>query len=438
MEITVTVRVEVPPGSDVDQVEGLIAEAGQQAMRAAMARAGRALEPPGARCPHCAATRLQPTGTAVRVICTRFGKVRLGVRRLRCLTCRHRFRPAAPALAALGGANVTPRLRAACVQAGSSWPYATAAAVLHDLCGATVSAEQVRRVTVAAGQQEARQHQAAATQLVTPTMTAVRAERDQAVCAPAGPPRTRPEWLIVGLDGGWVPSHDQPGGMEGKVGVVATEAEPVGRRGRRRLTRRRYVATFADADVVGALAYAAAAALDGEQAHRQTVVGDGAEWIKTQATLHFPTATGILDWGHLERAVHKAIRAARPGRANRELRRRAHQLIPALLWDGEVAAAATELADLLPAGAEPVVALDEALTYLATQRDWLGDYAAWQAAGEPVGSGMVERAVAVVINWRMKRRGMRWRRTSATAIVALRVAILNAASDRRATHRPAA
>ena len=92
---------------------------------------------------------------------------------------------------------------------------------------------------------------------------------------------------------------------------------------------------------------------------------------------------------------------------------------------------ATLLADLLPAGAEPVAVLDDALTYLATQRDWLGDYGAWQAAGEPVGSGLVERAVAVVINWRMKRRGMRWRRTNATAIVALRVAILNA--ERRGT-----
>lgn len=438
MEITVTVTVEVPPGSDVDQVEGLIAEAGQQAMRSAMARAGRALEPAEVRCPRCEATRLQPTGTAVRVVCTRFGKVRLGVRRLRCLSCRHRFRPAAPALAALGGANLTARLRAACVQAGSSWPYATAATVLHDLCGATVSAEQVRRATVAAGQQEARRQHAAATALVTPTLSAVRAERDQAVRAPAELPRTQPAWLVVGLDGGWVPSYDQPGGMEGKVGVVATEAQPVGRHGRRRLTRRRYVATFDDADAVGVLTYAAAAALDGELAPRQTVVGDGADWIKTQAALHFPAATGILDWGHLERAVHKAIRAARPGRANRELRRQAHQLIPALLWDGEVEAAATELADLPPTGAEPVAALDEVLTYLATQRDWLGDYGAWQAAGEPVGSGMVERAVAVVINWRMKRRGMRWRRTSATALAALRVAILNAAWDRRSAHRPAA
>jgi hypothetical protein len=74
---------------------------------------------------------------------------------------------------------------------------------------------------------------------------------------------------------------------------------------------------------------------------------------------------------------------------------------------------------------EPVKALEEAITYLAGQRAWLGDYRAWQAAGYPVGSGMVEREVDLVINRRMKRQGMRWRRANADAVVALRVRTLN-------------
>lgn len=62
---------------------------------------------------------------------------------------------------------------------------------------------------------------------------------------------------------------------------------------------------------------------------------------------------------------------------------------------------------------------------MASQRDRLGDYAAWQAAGHPIGSGLIERAVALVVNWRMKDRGMRWRRASANAIGALRTDQLN-------------
>jgi hypothetical protein len=38
----------------------------------------------------------------------------------------------------------------------------------------------------------------------------------------------------------------------------------------------------------------------------------------------------------------------------------------------------------------------------------------------------VESAVALVINARMKKRGRRWKRTNATAVVALRVQGINA------------
>ncbi len=38
---------------------------------------------------------------------------------------------------------------------------------------------------------------------------------------PRGDEGEAPELLMVGLDGGWVPSREQAGGMEGKVGVIA-------------------------------------------------------------------------------------------------------------------------------------------------------------------------------------------------------------------------
>ncbi|HEV2236572.1 MAG TPA: hypothetical protein VGR57_07910, partial [Ktedonobacterales bacterium] len=78
---------------------------------------------------------------------------------------------------------------------------------------------------------------------------------------------------------------------------------------------------------------------------------------------------------------------------------------------------------------EPVARLEQTITYLAAQRSWLGTYAAWQEAGYPVGSGLIERAVFVVINRRMKRQGMRWRRTNADAVVALRTRERNADAD---------
>jgi hypothetical protein len=203
---------------------------------------------------------------------------------------------------------------------------------------------------------------------------------------------------------------------------------PVGKQGRQRLTPRRYVATFGSSEQIGILAGAAAVALDGYAARDQLVLGDGAEWIKTQATEHFPDAVGILDWAHVARAVHKAIRAACPGPANRARRRELHEQIPAALWHGQVDAALIQLHALRPTDpAEPVAVLEATSRYLDGQRRWLGNYAAWQDAGYPIGSGCIERAVAVVINWRMKKRGMRWTRPNANALVALRVRELNAA-----------
>jgi hypothetical protein len=177
---------------------------------------------------------------------------------------------------------------------------------------------------------------------------------------------------------------------------------------------------------LGELAYAAAGAIGGERAAAQVALGDGASWIKTAAALHFPRATVILDWSHLARAMQRAIRAACPGRAGRPRRRQAYREVYAALWGGQVDQARAALLALRPPGGEPVEALEEALGYLETQRAWIGDDAAWRAAGYPVGSGAVEREVEVVLNRRLKRQGMRWRRANAEGVAVLRVDTINA------------
>ena len=445
MQCSVSITVELDPAAGLAGWEQTVQEAGREAMRRLVVQAVGVYEQTQVVCPQCGSAQSRSQGTVRRRVLTCFGRVELALRRQRCLGCQRRFRPAQGCLAELRGGQVTPELAAACALAGASWPYATAARVLAQLSGAQVSAEAVRLHTLRVGDHEARTQQVEAERLLQPTAEQVRAERDSQdrehrlgrpgqsawhVHAPA------PDRLLVGLDGGWVPSCEQPGGMEGKVGVVATGTTPVGKHGRQRLTPRRYVATFGSSEQLGALAAAAAMALDGYAAPEHVVLGDGAEWIKTQADLHFPDAVGILDWAHVERAIHKAIRAACPGPAQRARRRQLHQQVPDALWHGDLQAALAQLHALRPAAAaESVVALEETLRYLEGQRRWLGNYAVWQEAGYPIGSGCIERAVAVVINWRMKKRGMRWRRANANALVALRVRELNAAWEAR--HPPA-
>jgi hypothetical protein len=422
--------------------EQAVQAAGREAMRRTLVQAVRAYEQTHLACAQCGRAQSWSQGTVRRRVLTGFGRVALVRRRQRCRACQRRFRPAEGCLAGLQRGRVTPELAAACALAGASWPSATAAGVLHRLSGAQVSAEQVRHHTIPTGGQEAQMQPAAAEQLLPPTAADVRAEREAQDRAPDTSGRSRqapPTRLVVGLDGGWVPSREQAGGMEGKVGVVATGIVPVGKHGRQRLTPRRSVATFGPSEQVGALAAAAAVGLDGSAAPEQVVLGDGAEWIKTQAAEHFPDAVGILDWAHVARAVHKTIRAACPGPANRPRRRALHQQIPDALWRGDGEAAVAALRALRPlAPVEPVAVREETVRYREGQRRWLGDYHAWQMAGYPIGSGRIERAVAIVIHWRMKRRGMRWGRATASAVVALRVRELNAAWAAADVHTPLA
>lgn len=148
------------------------------------------------------------------------------------------------------------------------------------------------------------------------------------------------------------------------------------------------------------------------------VLGDGADWIKTQANEHFPDAVKVLDWPHLWRKVRDAVRAVQPGKraARRAWRKEQYEVLLLLLWEGEREQALKHLRSLHPTTAGVLPPLEYAIRYLESQRDWIGNYQSWWEQGYPIGSGLVERAVAVVINTCMKRRGMRWRRVRATAL----------------------
>jgi hypothetical protein len=429
MHVTVSLTIELDAMASLSQMEQQIQAAGREAMKEALKQAIRALEEQP-RCPECGSEEGRTQGTKRRVLLTSFGRVEMPLKRHRCQKCRHLFRPADAWLDEVRGTNVTPELRDLAALVGCSWPYKTAAQVLKRLSGVCLSDERLRQLTNEQGTVLAKQQQEQAQQILKDAVT-MQTLRNQRAGEPHEPGLEPAEWLQTGLDGGWIPSREQTGGMEGKIGVVASQVACVGKRGRHRLTKRRYVATFGPAEEIGQLTYAAACDLHATEAKQQVVLGDGAQWIKTQADEHFPDAVKILDWPHLFRKIRDAVRALQPGkRADRRAwRKEQYDLVFPLLWGGQREQALAHLQGLRPAHGEAPAAFEEAVQYLEAQRDWIGNYQTWKEQGYPVGSGMVERAVAVVINLRMKKRGMRWKRANATAVVALRVQQINAEWD---------
>lgn len=427
MYVTVSLKIELEATATLSQLESQIEEVGRAAMQAALQPVIQQQEALESTCPWCGSDQCHAQGTKRRGLLTRFGRVEVPLKRQRCLSCRRLFRPAAAYLAEVQGYNVTPALRELAALVGSAWPYETAAGVLKGLSGVQLSGERLRQLTNEQGSGLALQHQEAAQQVLGDAINLPLIRRERAQTGPAAK-SAPPEWLQVGLDGGWVPSREQKGGMEGKIGGVASHGEPVGKHGRHRLSQRRYVATFGTAEEVGTLTSTAAAALLATEAKQQVVLGDGADWIKTQAEEHFPDAVKILDWPHLWRKMRDAVRAVQPGKhtARRAWRKAQDEVLLPLLWPGEREQASKHLQGLCATTGDRPLPLKEALEYLETQSDWLGNYQQWREQGYPVGSGLVERAVALISNVRMKKRGMRWKRANATAVVALRVHYINA------------
>jgi len=339
------------------------------------------------------------------------------------------FRPAEHCLAEIKGYNVTADLRELAALVGSSWPYEMAAGVLKRLSGVQLSDERLRQLTNEQGSILAKQQQAQAQQVLQEavSMSQIRAQREASGHMPK---QKQPEMLQVG-----------PGGR------MAALARAKRRHGRENWGGRQKAWTWwanrggtgptcaalcgylwASRRYFRMLTYAAACDLGATEAKQQVVLADGAEWIKTQAGEHFPDAVKILDWPHLWRKIRAAVRSVQPGKhpARRAWRKEQYEVLLPLLWQGEREQALRHLHSLRPTTGEVPPPLEDAIRYLETQQDWLGNYEQWQADGYPVGSGLVERAVAVVINMRMKKRGMRWKRANATAVVALRVHYINA------------
>ncbi len=433
MQVQVSLTIEIAATASLTEMEQQIQQAGQQAMREALKRAIRQWEEQTPACPYCGEKQRRLEGTVRRSIATTFGRVQVPRRRFRCQGCWHRWCPANSLFSELKGGTVSQPLREAAMLAGCSWPYRVASRQLQKLSGAQISAEEIRLLTNRGGKQRAVQQQGEAEQVCSsPAQEGSLAEKAE-------------QPMLVGLDGGWVCSREQRGGMEGKVAVVCSHIEDLpmptysstfswSERGprrpprqRHRLKRRRYVATFGPSQHLGKLARAAARSVSEETTRPVVVVADGAKWIKTEQARHFPQATCILDWAHLWREVGGAIRAVARAKPLSQ-RERDYQLYMhrSWLWHGGVDQAVQGLRTLgigLPAEAlEPIT---KAITYLENQRPWISSYEHWRKLGYPVGSGMIERAVTLVINRRMKKRGMRWCRPNATAVVALRTDLLN-------------
>jgi hypothetical protein len=317
------------------------------------------------------------------------------------------FFPLDEELALLPGA-LTPSVQEAVVRLGARMPFRDVVDELHFLKQVTTPEATVRRQTETAG--------AAYVALQTEEVERV----EQTLPAvPAGAPRQ-----LMSTDGALVPlvhgewaevksvalGAIQPPVMENGEAVVHT-------------TELSYFSRLAEAETFTRLATVETQRRGTECAETVCAVNDGAEWIQSFIDVQRHDAVRILDFSHAAGYVAQVGQAVL-GEGTPEFKTWLDTTLHELKHDSpdKVLQTLRDMQHELEGGAASPETLDQvrtAVQYLEKRRGQM-DYARFQAAGYPIGSGSVESGNKAVVEARLKGAGMHWARPHVDPLVALR------------------
>ena len=315
------------------------------------------------------------------------------------------FSPLDEELALLPGA-LTPRLQEQLIRLGSWLPFARAAALLTAFTGVSVTEATARRQTERAGALYAAWQEAEVAHL------------EQELPPPPAGPRTQ----VLSVDGVMVPLlHGQ--WAEVKNLVIGEVAEPLWVDGEVVVKSQElsYFSRLCEAEPFARLSLVETHRRGTETAQRVVAVTDGAEWEQGFLDFHRPDALRILDFPHaaqrlppIGEAVFGAGTPEAAAWVSQQRRRLKHEGPSGVLAELRTLAAADPQCEEWA----------EHRAYLEKREDQM-QYPSYQAAGLPIGSGIVESGNKLVVEARLKGAGMHWERGHVDPMLALRNVVCN-------------
>jgi hypothetical protein len=361
-------------------------------------------------------------GYAARYVELRSKPVLTAVGRAECLRpyylCEHCHRGQFPVDVDLDIENteLSPGVRRMLAAVGHEGPFEQGRKQMELLAGLSVTTKAVERTAEAIGEDiEVRQQQE--------RMRALQLE----LPIPLG---SRIPILYVEMDGTGIPvvqqeTEGRAGKQDGqpahtreaKLGCVFTqtrvdeEGYPV-----RDEASTSYVGAIEGCEEFGCRLYAEAWQRGWARAEKKVVLGDGAEWIWNQASLHFPDAIQIVDLYHAREHLWSLSAKLYPH--DSPAQKRWVMVRKDKLDEGKI----ERLVALLRSQAASYPELAEALR---TEANYFEDnkermrYPKFRKQGLFVGSGVIEAGCKTVLG-RLKRSGMFWTVRGANAIIALR------------------
>jgi hypothetical protein len=205
---------------------------------------------------------------------------------------------------------------------------------------------------------------------------------------------------------------------EVKTVVIGAVQPPVLVNGERviRTHQHSYFSRLTDADTFQRLALVELHRRGVERAQAVAAVTDGSEWLQKFLDYHCYGAVRILDFPHAGEHLN-AIGQGQWGPGSDAARAWLTTQLRELKQAGPAAVLA-EVQGLAAAHAEPPGWLSD-VAYLDKRAAQM-QYPAFQAAGWPIGDGVVESANKLVVEARLKGSGMHWARPHVDAMLALR------------------
>jgi len=231
------------------------------------------------------------------------------------------------------------------------------------------------------------------------------------------PPQAQitPDRLYVAADGTTV--HEKDGWHETKTGAIYWQDE-------REHRISCYIGRFDSSEIFGWHLWLAACRCGLREAAEVVFLGDGAPWIRTQRRIHFGRATFIIDWYHACEHIWdcgKVLFGEGSEATDKWVKRR-----ESWLWDGQTRNLLNDLqSQYKRSRGRKRKGLAALYKYIRDNEQQMR-YDVFRAKGYDIGSGVVEGACKCVVGKRLKQAGMIWDRTGSSAILALRVAWLNA------------
>jgi len=188
-----------------------------------------------------------------------------------------------------------------------------------------------------------------------------------------------------------------------------------------------YIAAQEKSEAFGGRIYAKAMQAGYDKARDRVVLADGAEWIWNEVSIHFPDSIKILDYFHACEHIYDLAKVLY-GESNVKGKRWAKEHCKKLKEKGPrsliLAIKRRKARD-----EQDREALRLEFGYFNKYRRYM-NYPKYRAKGMMIGSGPVEAACKIVVGQRLKQAGMRWTKTGADVVLAVRCAILGGEFDR--------